>query len=78
MTQPASKLSAPHPILLSYLDTVGPEGAARFFETTSGWDAPILDDRSAPRYPRHQRLSPAETTVVDQHLARLGCIRYRG
>ena len=68
------------PILLSYIDVViqgflrefGPEGAARFFRTTSGWDGPVLNDRSAPRYPRHQTLAAAETALVDHHLADLG------
>ena len=71
--------SATHPILLSYIDVVvqgyarefGPEGVARFFETTHGWDAPILDDRADPRYPRHQPLSTAERALSDAHLARL-------
>jgi hypothetical protein len=69
--------AATHPILLSYLDVVvqgfvreyGPEGAAHFFDTTDGWDAPVLDDRAAPRYPRHQNLDPAETRLVDAALA---------
>ncbi|GHG88373.1 gamma-glutamylcyclotransferase [Pseudodonghicola xiamenensis] len=69
-----------HPILLSYLDVVvqgylrefGAEGAARFFATTDGWDAPILNDRAAPRYPRHQHLSPAEAAFVDDRLTTLG------
>lgn len=68
-----------HPILLSYLDVVvqgylrefGATGAARFFETTSGWEAPILNDRSDPRYPRSQRLSARETDFVDLALADL-------
>ncbi|SFH09457.1 gamma-glutamylcyclotransferase family protein [Sulfitobacter dubius] len=68
-----------HVILLSYLDVVvqgflrefGTDGAARFFDTTDGWDTPILDDRAAPIYPRHQTLTEAETTVVDQHMNRL-------
>ncbi|SIT83009.1 gamma-glutamylcyclotransferase family protein [Pontibaca methylaminivorans] len=71
------------PILLSYLDVVvqgylhqfGPEGVARFFATTDGWDAPVLDDHSAPRYPRHRRLSSRETALVDDHLAALGATR---
>jgi len=71
---------ARHPILLSYLDVVvqgylrefGAEGAARFFATTDGWEAPILNDRAAPRYPRHQPLSAAETAFVDDRLTRLG------
>ena len=72
-----------HPILLSYLDAVvqgfvrefGAAGAAEFFATTDGWQAPILDDRAAPRYPRAQRLSASETRVVDAALARLGSLR---
>ncbi|MDQ2093668.1 gamma-glutamylcyclotransferase family protein [Rhodalgimonas zhirmunskyi] len=71
---------AAHPVLLSYLDTVvqgylrafGTEGAIRFFDTTSGWDAPVMDDRAAPVYPRHQPLTRTETAFVDDQLARLG------
>jgi hypothetical protein len=80
---PRARAAAPnrlHPVLLSYLDTVvqgfirefGPAGAARFFDTTAGWEAPILDDRAAPRYPRAQALSRAERAAVDDGLARLG------
>ena len=68
-----------HTILLSYLDVVvqgfyreyGPEGVTRFFDTTQGWDSPILNDRAAPRYPRHQTLTRQETALVDDNLARL-------
>lgn len=71
--------STRHPILLSYLDVVvqgyhkvfGESGVADFFATTSGWDCPILDDRAAPRYPRHQLLTQMETTLVDHHLSQL-------
>jgi hypothetical protein len=64
------------PILLSYLDAViqgflseyGRDGAAHFFATTQGWNAPILNDRAAPQYPRAQRLSDAEREVVDAGL----------
>ncbi|MDA8585446.1 gamma-glutamylcyclotransferase [Rhodobacteraceae bacterium] len=67
------------PILLSYLDVVvqgylaehGTTGVAKFFDTTDGWDAPVLDDRHAPRYPRHQVLSMTETLLVDAHLAKV-------
>ncbi|MEM8823794.1 MAG: gamma-glutamylcyclotransferase family protein [Pseudomonadota bacterium] len=67
-----------HPILRSYIDTVvqgylrefGKDGVARLFATTAGWDAPIRDDRAAPIYSRAQMLTPEETELVDDHLAR--------
>lgn len=70
-------------ILLSYLDVVvqgflhqfGEEGVTRFFDTTDGWDPPVLDDRGAPRYPRHQILSRKEAALVEAHLDRLGIAR---
>ncbi|THD81461.1 gamma-glutamylcyclotransferase [Aliigemmobacter aestuarii] len=77
---PGSEAAAPspaHPILLSYLDAVvqgflgeyGEAGAERFFATTDGWEAPILDDRAAPLYPRARRLTRFETGCVDALLA---------
>lgn len=65
-----------YPILLSYIDVVvqgylheyGAGGAERFFETTDGWEATIVNDRAEPRYPRHQQLKPEETAFVDRHL----------
>jgi len=72
--------STRHPVLLSYVDVVvqgflqefGASGAAAFFDTTAGWDAPILDDRAEPRYPRHRRLTGSERDMVDEGLARVG------
>lgn len=66
-------------IILSYLDVVvqgflrefGAAGVSHFFDTTDGWDTPILNDRENPQYPRHQVLSAQETALVDQHLALL-------
>ena len=71
---------AARPIWLSYVDVVlqgfldlfGEEGVRRFVATTDGWHVPIVDDRSAPAYPPAQRLSPAETAVVDAALAAVG------
>ncbi len=65
-----------HPILLSYLDVVvqgylrefGEAGVERFFNTTDGWDGPVLNDRDAPRYARHQPLSAFEHGLVEAHL----------
>ena len=67
---------ARHPILQSYLDTVvagyhalfGAAGAARFFASTAGWDAPVRDDRHAPLYPRAVPPSPELRRLVDQAL----------
>lgn len=69
--------TARHPILLSYVDVVlqgylqqyGQEGAREFCASTHGWNAPILNDRNQPRYPRHQILSSEERTIVDGLLA---------
>ncbi len=66
-----------HPILQSYLDCVvqgflrefGPDGAADFFASTDGWDAPILNDRATPIYPRAQALTHDERAFVDAALA---------
>jgi len=66
-----------HVILLSYLDVVlqgflrefGEVGVTRFFETTAGWETPVLNDRAAPQYPRAQRLTKDETDLVNDHLS---------
>ena len=68
-----------HPVLLSYIDTVvqgfldvfGEAGAERFFASTAGWHAPILNDRAAPRYSRSQTVTDWERGFVDSHLAAL-------
>lgn len=65
------------PILLSYLDCViqgflehfSEAGVAKFFETTQGWEHPILDDRANPKYPRATQLSDHERALVDHYLA---------
>ncbi len=67
------------PILLSYLDCVvqgfleqfGEQGVTAFFESTSGWDRPIKDDRNNPIYPRAQVLTNNELQLVDGHLEQL-------
>jgi len=68
-----------HPILLSYVDAVlqgylrefGEAGAARFVDTTEGWDTPVRNDRGAPVYPRAQTLTKAERECVDDLLLRV-------
>ena len=67
-----------HPALLSYIDVVvqgylrefGEQGARAFFDTTDGWDTPVLDDRADPIYPRHRTLRPDERTFVSDELAK--------
>ncbi|MDD9741780.1 MAG: gamma-glutamylcyclotransferase [Marinovum algicola] len=68
------------PILMSYLECVlqgylhrfGVEGVTGFVATTDGWEAPILDDRAMPRYPRHQVLAAEERTMVRDVLTDAG------
>ncbi|MFW2543218.1 gamma-glutamylcyclotransferase family protein [Primorskyibacter sp. 2E107] len=70
-----------HPVLMSYLDVVlqgylrvfGEAGAQDFIDTTDGWDAPILDDRSDPVYPRAQSLTRDERIFVRDALRALDC-----
>ena len=71
-----------NPILRSYLDVViqgflaefGEVGVENFFASTTGWHVGVLDDRTAPIYPRHQVLAANETALVDHHLQRLASI----
>ena len=73
-------------LLLSYIDVVvqgylrefGVEGVERFFSSTDGWDAKVINDRSAPIYPRHQKLSIEEQALVDDYLNRYGATFHAG
>jgi len=77
--------SVRHPILLSYLDTVaagffqqfGQSGVERFFQTTDGWDAPVLDDRAAPIYPRAVAPSATFRAEIDACLEERGAKRIK-
>jgi len=70
------------PILLSYLDCVvqgfleqfGEQGVSAFFDSTSGWNRPIRNDRTTPIYPRAQMLSKSETQLVNHHLDKLSVV----
>ncbi len=76
------KPSGDHVILLSYIDVVvqgylreyGEAGVQDFFETTDGWDARIIDDRAAPRYPRHQVLDADQVALTDHWLDALSAV----
>lgn len=80
---PPEHSGAPGPenaILLSYLDTViggflhlhGRAGAEAFFATTSGWEAAVLNDRAAPRYPRSIAPTHEVLDLIDESLSSLG------
>lgn len=72
-----------HPILQSYVDCVmagfhafwGDEGVRRFIATTDGWHAPMLADRTAPRYPRALEIDADLLAFFDDLLAEQG-VRY--
>ncbi len=71
-----------HPVMLSYLDVViagflrtfGASGVDRFCKTTDDWHVPVLNDRTAPRYPRAHSLSSSERHRVDCCLEELGTV----
>lgn len=65
------------PVYLSYVDTVlqgyrqrhGEAGAHHFLQSTSDWHVPIVNDRDAPRYPRHTPLTGSDRRFIDALLA---------
>lgn len=69
-------------LLLSYIDVVvqgyhqlfGETGVQDFFTSTHGWGAQIINDRSAPIYPRYQSLSRAQTEMTDHWLNELSAV----
>jgi len=70
------------PIWRSYLDCVlagyfelgGREAMESFVASTQGWDAPILDDRRTPRYPRAVALTSGLERGIDRTLAEHGLL----
>ncbi|MCH8465656.1 MAG: gamma-glutamylcyclotransferase [Roseinatronobacter sp.] len=72
------------PVTLSYLDVVvegfmtefGAAGVARFFDSTTGWAA-VLDDRTAPLYPRARPVTMELRDMTDSYLDKLGVFRLR-
>lgn len=70
-------LPSDYPLLQSYVDCVlagflqvfGWSGVDRFIETTTGWDTPILADRSEPIYPRAVRLAESVAGQFDERIA---------
>lgn len=73
------------PILRSYIDCVlagflevyGREGIEKFIDSTEGWDAPILNDRATPIYPRAVILPQSDRQLIDDVLsAKLPHLRF--
>ena len=64
------------PILLSYIDVVakgyfdlfGMDGVINFFNSTQGWNLPVLDDRDDPIYPRATKHDKKFLDFIDQQL----------
>ena len=77
--QPATREG---PIWLSYVDCVlagyfelgGPAAVDAFITSTTGWDGPLRDDRSAPLYSRAVRLTSEQKQAIDEALARHGIL----
>jgi len=66
-----------HPILLSYVECVmagylarfGWPGVKAFLSSTDGWRGGLLDERTAPQYPRAVNVEPALREEFDRLLA---------
>ena len=75
----ANPPNSQQPILLSYIDTVidgywtlgGAVAAQNFFDTTTGWETPVLNDRASPRYGSAQAVSGEIRDFVDRQLSAL-------
>jgi hypothetical protein len=52
-------------VLAGFLDVGGKIAARDFVVTTRGWESPILDDRTAPKYMRATSLPAGIQTDVD-------------
>lgn len=71
------------PIWRSYLDCVlagyfelgGHWAMEDFIASTQGWDAPILDDRQTPLYPRAVALASDLERGIDETLAKHGLLK---
>jgi cation transport protein ChaC len=53
-------------ILYGYFIRFGEEGVSRFLTSFVDWEFPILNDRVAPRYPRHQQIGADLLGFFDQ------------
>ncbi len=61
-------------VLAGYFDLGGHPAMDDFIASTKGWNAPILDDRRLPRYPRAVTLAPDVQRGIDETLAQQGLL----
>jgi hypothetical protein len=61
-------------ILAHYIQLFGESAALAFIHETTGWEAPMLDDRLYPKYPRAKPLSAQMRMVIDESLAVAGVL----
>jgi hypothetical protein len=59
-------------ILARYIELFGKNASRAFIQETIGWEAPMLDDRLCPKYPRAEPLSAQMRTIIDESLATAG------
>ena len=57
-----------------FLTQFGKDGVSAFFDSTSGWERPIKNDRKNPIDPRAQTLNMGETQLVNHHLKQLSAV----
>lgn len=68
-------LSYVESVLYGYLRVFGEEGVDRFIKSTTGWTAPIIDDRSNPLYPRAVRLSSDARELIERKIQKISEIK---
>lgn len=74
-----------HPVYQSYIDTclIGcletglVSFAHEFIESTHLWEACWVNDREAPKYPRHAKISQSQQTEIDDILGQAGILHHR-
>jgi hypothetical protein len=52
-------------VLQGFIQIYGELGVREFMDTTDQWNRPVLNDRAAPLYPRHQKLEDRQRQLVD-------------
>jgi glutathione-specific gamma-glutamylcyclotransferase len=64
------------PLWMSYIEVVtygfwrvfGENGVDEYIHSTGGWEAPIIDDRTRPRYPRMMSLTGEERAFIERKI----------